>query len=217
MDFLDYLVKKSEINGQTEYFNYKKTRPSIESKVENSEYKKIDDNPLVDDYVVFDLETTGFKPGINAIIEIGAVKVLGGRIINKFSTLVNPEQYIPGYLSSKLHITNKMVEDKPIIDDILPDFISFIGNLPLVAHNARFDMSFLIRNCSDLGIKIDNCVIDTLTLSKRHLPMCKKHNLSYLTSYFNIPLDNAHRAYYDAYATAILFEIIKKEILNKGI
>lgn len=217
MDFLDYLVKKSEISGQTEYFNYKKTRPVVENNVEILKYKKIDDNPLVNDYVVFDLETTGFKPGVNAIIEIGAVKVLNGKIISKFSTLVNPNQYIPGYLSSKLHITNEMVADKPIIGDILPDFIGFIGNLPLVAHNARFDMSFLIRNCNDIGISINNCVIDTLTLSKRHLPMCKKHSLAYLTNYFNIPLNNAHRAYYDAYAIAILFEIIKKEIINNDI
>ena len=221
MDFLEYLVRKSEFtDSNTEYFNYKQPvkRPR-RNKVNNNcdiraEYTSLNDNPLVSSYVVFDLETTGLSAGINAIVEIGAVKVIDNIIQSKFTTLVNPQQYIPAYLSIKIHITNSMVADKPKINTVLPLFINYIEDLPLIAHNAPFDMSFLLKICSNAGIKLDNPVIDTLYLSRQYLKECKKHNLAYLTDYFNISLTNAHRAYYDAKATQQIYEIIKKRIYN---
>jgi DNA polymerase-3 subunit alpha (Gram-positive type) len=129
--------------------------------------------------------------------------------------LVNPCQYIPAYLSQKIHITNTMVADKPKLNVVLPMFISFIEDLPLVAHNAAFDMSFLLNGCSRMNIALDNPVIDTLTLSRRYLKECKRHNLAYLTDHFNISLKNAHRAYYDADATQKIFEIIKARIAQE--
>jgi DNA polymerase-3 subunit alpha (Gram-positive type) len=219
MDFLEHLVKKSEIiSGNTEYFNYKPSvkRPRTKRTTSASEgkpmYTSLNNSPLVSSYVVFDLETTGLSADVNAIVEIGAVKVVDNNICDRFSMLVNPCQYIPAYLSQKIHITNAMVTDKPKINIVLPKFIDFIGDLPLVAHNASFDMSFLIKNCDRLGIKLDNGAIDTLALSRRYLKECKKYNLAYLTDYFNVTLKNAHRAYYDAEATQKIFEIIKTHI-----
>ena len=169
-------------------------------------------NPIV----FFDLETTGQSAGINNIVEIGAVKVEQNIITDKFSMLINPRQYIPGFLSEKIHITNMMVSDSPYIEEVLPDFIAFIGSLPLIAHNARFDMSFLLKSCSAMNITINNPVIDTLYLSRHYLKECTRHNLAYLTDYFNIELKHAHRAYYDAYATQQLFEIIKAHIAEEN-
>lgn len=218
MDFLDYLVKKSEINGgKDEYFKYRQPvkRPiNKNNSAADIDYISLNDAPLVSSYVVFDFETTGLNSGTNAIIEIGAVKVLDGKITDKFNTLIDPEQYIPYYISDKVHITNDMVKGKPCIASVLPHFIDFTDGLPLVAHNARFDMSFLLRNCKRCDIVINNPVIDTLYLSRHYLKECKKYNLAYLSDYFNIDLKNAHRAYYDALATQQLFEIIKKRIYS---
>jgi DNA polymerase-3 subunit alpha (Gram-positive type) len=221
MDFLEHLVKKSEISAGTEYFNYKPSvkRPRAKRTEQSAEakhiYTSLNDSPLVSSYVVFDLETTGLNPSANTIVEIGAVKVKNNEVCDSFSMLVNPCQYIPAYLSQKIHITNTMVADKPKLNVVLPMFISFIEDLPLVAHNAAFDMSFLLNGCSRMNIALDNPVIDTLTLSRRYLKECKRHNLAYLTDHFNISLKNAHRAYYDADATQKIFEIIKARIAQE--
>ena len=216
MDFLDHLIKKSDISGyETEYFNYKPSPRRPRTKKADStgiQYRSLNDSPLVSDYVVFDLETTGLNAAVNAIVEIGAVKVRDNKVTDRFSTLVNPGQYIPAYLANKIHITNVMVQDKPCIEEILPRFVQFISDLPLVAHNASFDMGFLLKNCSRQNININNPVIDTLYLSRHYLKECKRHNLAYLTSYFQVELKNAHRAYYDARATQQIFEIIKQHI-----
>ncbi len=216
MEFLEHLVRKSEIeNKNTEYFNYRQPvkRPR-QNRAEKYSYLSLNDKPFVTNYVVFDLETTGLNSAVNAIVEIGAVKVINNKVCDKFSHLVNPKQYIPGYLSSKIHITNDMVTGKPDIQKILPKFLDYIGDLPLIAHNAPFDMGFMLKACRDNGYEFNNGVIDTLYLSRKYLKECKKHNLAYLTDYFNIALTNAHRAYYDAKATQEIYEIIKKQIIN---
>lgn len=213
-NFLDYLVKKSDLNNN-EYFNYKKTKPATEENAAPFTYTKILE-PVPTDYVVFDFETTGMKPGINSIIEIGAVKVIKGNIDGVFNTLIDPEQFIPHYISNITHITNQMVEGKRTIGDILPEFVSFIGDLPLIAHNARFDMSFLLANAKKQHIEIKNPVLDTLWLSRKFNKECAKHNLAYLTEFFNINLKNAHRAYFDALATNELYKIIQQKYYNKN-
>lgn len=208
-NFLDYLVKKTDLS-QNEYFNYKKTKPKTEISSGTFVYDKILE-PVADKYVVFDLETTGMKAGVNKIIEIGAVKVSKGEITGIFNTLINPEQFIPYYIVNITHITNDMVEDKRTINEILPEFVNFIGDLPLIAHNAKFDMSFLLANASKLNININNPVLDTLYLSRKFNKECEKHNLAYLTDFFKINLKNAHRAYFDALATNELYKIIKQK------
>lgn len=208
-NFLDYLVKKSDIN-KNEYFNYRQSRTKTEKSNSPYVYEKILE-PVVNDYVVFDFETTGMKPGINNILEIGAVKVIKGEISGVFNTLINPEQFIPYYIVNITHITNNMVEGKETIKEVLPKFISFIGDLPLIAHNAQFDMSFLLTNAKRQNITINNPVLDTLYLSRKYNKECEKHNLAYLTKYFNIRLDNAHRAYFDALATNQVYRYIQQK------
>ncbi len=213
-NFLDYLIKKSDLN-KNEYFNYRPSKPKTESSNESFVYEKILE-PVVNDYVVFDFETTGMKPGINNIIEIGAVKVIKGEISGIFNTLINPEQFIPYYITNITHISNDMVADKESIKEVLPKFVSFMGDLPLIAHNARFDMSFLLTNAKRQNISINNPVLDTLYLSRKYNKECEKHNLAYLTKYFNIKLDNAHRAYFDALATNQVYKHIQKKYENSS-
>lgn len=210
--FLDYLVKKSDINNN-EFFNYRSSKSPKLQGASAPSYTKLT-TPEASSYVVFDFETTGMKAGINTIIEIGAVKVTNKEISGVFNVLINPEQYIPHYISNITHITNSMVEDKRTIKEVLPDFISFCSDLPLVAHNARFDMSFLLSEANKLGFEVCNPVIDTLYLSRKYNKECEKHNLNYLTNFFNIDLKNAHRAYFDALATNEVYKIIQKKYYN---
>ncbi len=204
--FLDYLVRKSDIR-KNEYFNY---RQPPQRPVQKQSYEKITE-PTAESYVVFDLETTGMNAEVNRIIEIGAIKVIDNDITGTFNTLINPEQYIPQNIRRLVHITNNMVADKPAIDTVLPMFCDFIGELPLIAHNAPFDMGFLLANCRRENIVINNPVIDTLHLSRKYNRECEKHNLAYLTDYFDINLKNAHRAYFDALATCELYKIIQQK------
>lgn len=206
-DFLKYLIKKSDINNN-EYFNYRQSNKKINKP--KLDYKKITE-PTVKDYVVFDLETTGMSCENNHIIEIGAIKAIDNKIVGTFNSLVNPQCYISPYISNIVHITNNMVVDKPTIDKVLPQFIYFIGNLPLIAHNARFDIGFIKANAQRENLQIDNPVLDTLALSRKYNKECKKHSLGYLTEYFQITLDNAHRAYFDAFATYELYKIIQSK------
>lgn len=212
--FLDYLVKKSDLNNN-EYFNYRQSSKPKKTNTVKYTYEKIKE-PSVNDYVVFDLETTGMKPGANSIIEIGAVKVINNNINGIFNVLVNPCTPIPGFITSLTHISNDMVMDKHPIDVILPDFVDFIGDLPLMAHNASFDMSFILAEAKRLNINISNPVVDTLQLSRKYNKECEKHSLGYLTKFFNINLKDAHRAYHDAMATQQLYSIIQKKVY-KGV
>ena len=124
--------------------------------ITNSKNQNLDDT-----YVVFDLETTGFSPDKNKIIEIGAVKVVHGEITERFSTFVNPEVPIPYRIEELTSIRDDMVIDAPKIETILPQFMEFCGDAIMVAHNADFDMSFIIKNCERQGIEKEFTIIDT--------------------------------------------------------
>ena len=102
---------------------------------------------LSDTYVVFDLETTGFSSVKDKIIEIGAVKVADGKITDKFSTFVNPKRPIPFEITQLTSITDQMVMEAPAIETVLPQFLEFVGDAVLVAHNASFDVGFIEQNC----------------------------------------------------------------------
>ena len=218
--YMDYFIRKSDPN-KNEFFNYrpqripeelrrKREQPSVET--DRPKYVKIRE-PEAASYVVLDFETTGMNCFANRIIEIGAVKVEDDEVSDTFTTLIDPKQHITSFIRQKVHITNEMVEGQPYIEDVLPDFVEFIGDLPIVAHNASFDMSFLLASAQRAGISIENPAIDTLSLSRRYNKECARHNLEYLTNYFGIELKNAHRAYFDAAATQKLYEIIRKKYL----
>ncbi|KEI17037.1 PolC-type DNA polymerase III [Clostridium haemolyticum] len=153
-------------------------------------------------FVVFDLETTGFSSEYDKIIEIGAVKIKNGNIIDSFSTFINPEIKIPYNITELTSITNDDVKNADTIDNVLPKFIEFCKDSVLVAHNANFDMSFIRKNCNDLSIDINYTVMDTVPLAKFLFPELKRYKLNTIAKHLGVSLENHHRAVDDAKATA---------------
>ncbi len=156
-------------------------------------------------FVVFDLETTGFSPVSDRIIEFGAVKVRNGEIIDRFSSFVNPEIPIPFAIEQLTGINDNMVIEAPKIEKVLREFIAFVGDAVLVAHNAEFDMSFILEKEKDHQIQLMHTSVDTLGISRLLYPRNAKHNLAAMTKLMSIPLTNHHRAVDDAEATALIF------------
>ena len=160
---------------------------------------------LHEDYVVFDIETTGFSPVNNRIIEIGAVKVSGGEIVDRFSTFVNPDVPIPFEIEKLTSIRDEDVMDSPQIDVILPQFLQFCEGCIMVAHNASFDMSFIMENCRRLGYPQEFTYVDTVGISRVLLKNQSKHTLDAVAKTLGISLENHHRAVDDAECTAHIF------------
>ena len=172
----------------------------------NEKGQKLDDT-----YVVFDLETTGFSPKNDSIIEIGAVKIKNGVIIDNFSEFVNPRRAIPYKITELTGITEDMVRDAQSIHDVLPRFMQFIGDSVIVAHNASFDCSFIAKNCNDMGLKFSPTVVDTVQVCRFLYPELKSVKLNIVAKHLGVKLESHHRAVDDAKATAdILIECIKK-------
>lgn len=169
-------------------------------------------------FVVFDIETTGLSPINDMITEIGAIKIENGKIVDKFSELINPQRKIPEKIVSLTGITDDMVKDKPTIEDILPSFEEFIRGSVLVAHNASFDVGFIRKQFSNLNRELSNAVLDTLELSRTLFPQLKSHKLNIVAKHLSVSLKNHHRAIDDAKATAEIFlksmDLIKKKGLN---
>ncbi|MCI8813961.1 MAG: PHP domain-containing protein, partial [Lachnospiraceae bacterium] len=160
---------------------------------------------LTDNFVVFDLETTGFSPIANRIIEIGAVRVEGGKIVDRFSTFVNPQTPIPYRIEQLTGINDSMVMDAPEIGEVLPEFLKFCQGAALVAHNASFDVGFVERNCQQLGLSFDFTSVDTVGMARFLLPSLNRFKLDTVAKALQIPLYNHHRAVDDAGCTAEIF------------
>ena len=180
--------------------------------VENSRNQSFDDP-----YVVFDIETTGFSPLSDRIIEIGAVKVVNGTITDKFSTFVNPDIPIPFRIEQLTSINDSMVLPAPKIDKVLPDFLKFCEGCALVAHNASFDVSFIAHNAEELGLPFDPTVLDTVTLARILLPHLNRYRLDTVAKALNVSLENHHRAVDDAGATAEIFVAFLKMLKERDI
>ena len=167
------------------------------------------------EFVVFDTETTGFNAGgFDQMIEIGAVKIKDGVITDRFDELIDPGRHIPDKITELTLITDEMVKGKPNEEEVTKKFLEWIGDAPLVAHNAKFDISFITSamNKYNLG-EFKSTVIDTLELSRTLDQGFARHSLSALVKRYNVPWDEDahHRADYDAEGTAYVFDkMIKK-------
>ena len=160
---------------------------------------------LHDTFVVFDLETTGFSAKADKIIEIGAVKVEKGKIVDRFSTFVNPQVPIPFRIEQLTSINDNMVIDAPTIEEILPKFMEFCKGAIMVAHNADFDMSFISANCNRQNLPCDFTVIDTVAMSRYLIIGLGRYKLDSVAKALGIVLDHHHRAVDDARVTAEVF------------
>jgi DNA polymerase III epsilon subunit family exonuclease len=162
------------------------------------------------DFVVVDVEATGAKTPPNRLIELGAYRIREGRIVDKFSSLVNPEIPIPRFVVALTGITNDMVRNAPVFADVVPRWLDFVSESVLIAHNAPFDTSFLNHEISRVypGHRMVNPHLCTVKLSRRALPELANHRLDTIASHFSIPIISRHRAGSDALATAEIFLLL---------
>ena len=168
------------------------------------------------EYVVFDLETTGKELMSSGITEIGAVKIVNGKIKEQWTTLVKPDYVISEEIFELTGINNEMVKDAPKIGQVLPDFMKFIQGAILVGQNAiDFDMKFLKRFATAEDYEVTNKIMDTMVLARKYLPQLKNHKLSTLAEHFGIVFHH-HRALSDSYATAEVFIELLKIKAQKG-
>ncbi len=172
---------------------------------------------LNDTFVIFDLETTGFSPIKNNIIEIGAVKVINGKIVDHFSAFVNPKEPIPFRIEKLTGINDAMVEDAPYLNEVLPKFLEFSKGAVFVAHNASFDMGFLIQKAKELGITDRYTYADTVGMARVLMPELSKYKLDHVAKALKISLENHHRAVDDAGATAEIFVRFAEMLEKKNI
>lgn len=167
-------------------------------------------------YIIFDIETTGLDPRYNEIIEIAAIKIVNNMKVDTFSTLVKPEYEVKGYITKLTGITNEMLNKAPLLNEVLPDFIKFIGEDIIVGHTVNFDINFIYDNSEKLKLPLlKNDFIDTLRLSKKLIPELSSYKLSNLADYFNINKDGNHRALKDVEITHELLNNLR-EIINKN-
>ena len=169
------------------------------------------------EFVVFDLETTGFSAAQDKIIEIGAVKIKDGEIVDRFSTFVNPERPIPFRIEDLTGINDVMVKDSPKIEEVLPKFMEFCKDSIMVAHNADFDMSFIEANCRCMDIPCEFTVIDTVGLSRFLVTGLARYKLDTVAKALGVPLGNHHRAVDDAECTARIFQKLISRMKEQGI
>jgi len=160
---------------------------------------------LNQEFVIFDIETTGLNKQKDDITEIGAVMIRNKQIIKRYSSFVKPIKKIPEIVIELTGITNEMVENERPISEVLPEFLEFVGNRPLVAHNAIFDIAFIDRESKKLNLEFDPTILDTLTLSKMLLKKIKRFRLKTVANHLKVKLEGHHRAINDAAATALIF------------
>ena len=170
------------------------------------------------DFIILDFETTGLSKTMHKITEVAALKVRNGEIVDKFETLVNPLCKIPKHITGITGITNEMVKDSPTIDTVLKDFLGFVGDGIIVAHNAEFDYGFLSHHAQEiLNHKVENHKLCTRKLARRLLPDIKKRSLSEICKHLEIYNESAHRAMGDVKATFQVFNKFKEMMYSSGI
>lgn len=201
------VYKRAAIKGKTKKVNddYHTVFPKEFIDYEQKGMFDDDDKIIPGTYVVFDLETTGLESSKDEIIEVGACKVVEGKITEVFSTFVKPSRHIPKEITELTGINDDMVKDAPTINYVMPDFYKFCYGSTLVAHNISFDIGFVYAAAKKLSYNFDNPLKDTIALAKEKLPGLKNYKLGTVVDRLNIVLDNAHRAINDATATAKVF------------
>lgn len=169
-------------------------------------------------YIAFDIETTGFLPRVDQIVEIAAVKFINGKPVESFASLVNPKIAIPPGAGRIHGITDEMVKDAPIIDEVLARFAEFCGTTPMVAHNAPFDTEFIKADIEKFETAAPaSIILDTCSMARKVIQGCANYKLGTLVAHLKIPVDGAfHRAEADARFCGNLFQIMIDRIYRAG-
>jgi DNA polymerase-3 subunit epsilon len=166
-------------------------------------------------YIVIDFETTGLIPGSDRIIEVAALKVENHRVVDTYTTLMNPGFPIPGFITDLTGITHAMVKDKPRPEQVMPQLRRFIGNHPCVAHNASFDRRFFAAEMSRTGIRCAPDFVCSLLIARRLIRDSHNHQLGTLVNHLNLPTPDgmqAHRALADTLMTQALWQHLMQRI-----
>lgn len=171
--------------------------------IDNDKRTEISKRKKETKFVAIDVETTGLSPLYNELIEISAIKYEGAKKLDTFSTLIKPKKEVSSTITNLTGITNKMLEDAPTIEKVMPDLIEFIGDNPIVAHNANFDYSFLQNNSNKSFT--NNKVIDTVAISRKMLPNLPNHKLNTVARYIGIQEEGYHRAEFDCECCAKIY------------
>ncbi len=209
------VYNKEEIKSQYKHVNeeYHTVFPEKHVDYEQGGFFDDEEKYFEGTYVVFDLETTGLEANKEEIIEIGACKIVDGRIDEVFSTFVKPTKRIPKEITELTGIDDEMVKDSPTINYVLPDFFKFCHGSSLVAHNIAFDISFVHAIAKKLSYNFNHKNIDTIEMAKKLLPGLKNYKLGTVVEKLGVSLENAHRAVHDATATAKVFiKLMQKSI-----
>ena len=172
---------------------------------------------LQDAFVAFDLETTGLSAQTDVITEIGAVIYRNGEILDRFQSFVNPHRPLSQKIIDLTGITDEMLADAPDIAEVLPQFLAFCGDRPLAAHNADFDVSFILAACRQLGIDYEPTYVDTLILAQNLLPDLKNHKLNIVADALSLPEFNHHRAVDDGVTVAHMLRRFFEMLAEQGI
>ena len=221
IDELNKIIKEltdKKINIEQNVFKYNSTINSLEdeeeqfqSKNTKSLYLKTKTKEFSDNYVVFDLETTGFSAKKSSIIEISAIKCKNNDIIDRFDVLVNPNKHIPSKISKLTGITDELVADCDTIDIVIPKFLSFIENYTLVSYNGSFDFSFIETTLNILQLPhFKNKNIDIFYIAKKYIDGTPNFKLQTLKEYFNLDY-GSHRALDDCYTTNYIYQYCKNK------
>ena len=160
---------------------------------------------MINTYISIDLETTGLNPKLDKITEIGAIKVVEGKVTDTFSTLVNPGRKLEERIVELTGIRDSDLENAPYIEEVLPQVMEFLEDMPLLGHSILFDYSFLKKAAVDRKLTFEKQAIDTLKIARKYLADLEHKNLEYLCAYYEIP-HHAHRALADAEATSTLYQ-----------
>ena len=173
-----------------------------------------DDRPLDAPIIVLDFESTGLNTAVDRVIEIGAVKLVGGTVADSLSILVNPKQPLKPKIVELTGITDMMLADKETAETAIPQLMDFIGDAPIAAHNAAFDAALLKSELNRLGLAFNAPVLDTLTLARKLYPELKSFKLGSVCRHLGVSLKNAHRAVHDATATALCLARMQRDVME---
>ena len=169
---------------------------------------------MIEDYICLDLETTGLNPKTDRIIEIGAVKVRNGNIVDSFETFVAPERKLEQRIVELTGITDEMLKSAPPKEEVISQFLEFAEEDILLGHSVLFDYSFIKRVAVNCKLKFERQGIDTLKIARKFLPDLESRSLGFLCSHYQIE-HNAHRAMADAKATVSLYKKLCEEFYNE--
>lgn len=174
-------------------------------------YKNLKINEYPDDYVVFDIETSGLSPSKDKIIEIGAVKYINNKKVDELNYLIDPKINLEPIITKVTGLTDNDLIGKPSIEEVLPIFINFISDYPVIGHNVSFDIDFINYNLRKIHKKeINNEVIDTLFLSRITIYDIKNHRLKTLKEYLNLDY-GSHRSICDCYTCNEVYQYCKNK------